>query len=169
MANVNPSWLGIVPTFIPSQTQLNGTGALVDIVPRIFTNQNPPIGGAGTALSNSDSVSTTIYTSPSVEAGTYQVSVSYEIDNDGTVVAWNTAEQMLLSIGGTGVTVRPLLNFQPAYVNQTTAANDPIYITLTGLVVTTAAGTLTCNVTRYGTISTNKQGVVYCFTAQKIA
>lgn len=165
----NPNWLGDIPALIPSQTQLNGSGAFVDIVPRIFTNQSPPIGGAGVALSNTEGTATTIYTSPSVEAGTYQVSVSYEIDNDGTVVVWNTAEQVLLSIGGSGVTVRPLLNFQPAYVNQTTAANDVIYITMTGLVVTTAAGTLTCNVQRYGTLSTNKQAVVYCFTAQKIA
>jgi hypothetical protein len=164
------SWLGVPPTssLTSSSVVINSTNTTVDIVPRIFKNDNPPIGGAGVALSNTDSVSTTIFTSPSVEAGTYQVSVSYEIDNDGTVVVWNITEQVLLSIGGTGVSVRPLLNFQPAYVNQTAAANDPIYITLTGIVITTA-GTLTCNIIRYGTLSTNKQGVVYCFTAQKIA
>jgi hypothetical protein len=167
MANVNPNWLGVTPAFIPSQTQLNGTGALVDIVPRIFKNLNAPT-GEGVALSNTDGASTTVYTSPSVEAGTYQVSVSFEIENDGTVVGWSNAEQMLLSISSTGITTRPLLSLQPAYFNQFNAANDPIYITLTGL-VTTTGGTLLCNVIRYGVPSTNKQGSVYCFTAQKIA
>jgi hypothetical protein len=166
---VNPNWLGETPALIPSQIQLDGSGAFVDIVPRIFVNESPPIAGAAVALSNTENTATTIFTSPSVEAGTYQVSVSYEIDNDGTVVLWNTAEQVLLSIGGAGVTVRPLLNFQPAYVNQTSASNDPIYITMTGLVITTAAGTLTCNIQRTGTLSTNKQGAVYSFTVQKIA
>ena len=161
-----PSWLGVATTNLPSQVTISGVA--VDVVPRIFRNELPPIVGAAVALSNTENTVTTVFTSPSVEAGTYQVSVSYELDNDGTVVVWNTAEQVLLNISGTGVTARPLLNFQPAYVNQTAAANDPIYTTLTGLVITTA-GTLTCNITRYGTLSTNKQGVVYCFTAQKIA
>jgi hypothetical protein len=167
-----PSWLGVATTILPSQITIASTGATVDLVPRIFINESPPIAGAAVALSNTENTSTTIFTSPSVEAGTYQVSVSYEIDNDGTAVAWNTAEQVILFIGGTGgtgLTVRPLLNFQPAYVNQTAAANDPIYITQTGLVTTTSATTLTCNVQRTGTLSTNKQATVYSMTAQKIA
>lgn len=162
------SWLGVPPTIIPTQITIAGTGVTVDIVPRIFKNVNPPISGSGTALSNTDSVSTTVYTSSSIEAGTYQVVVGFEIENDGTAVAWSTGEQMLFTIGGTGVSVRPLVSIQPAYFNITQNANDPIYVTLSGL-VTTTAGTLTCNVIRYGTPSTNKTGDIYLFTAQKIA
>lgn len=162
------SWLGVPPTIIPTQITIAGTGATVDIVPRIFVNANPPTVG-GTALSNTDSVSTTVYTSSSIEAGTYQVVVGFEIENDGTAVAWSTGEQMLFSIGGTGVSTRPLVSIQPAYVNITQNANDPIYFTLSGLVVLTAASTLTCNVIRYGTPSSNKQGSVYLMTVQKIA
>ena len=169
MANVNPNWLGVTPAFIPSQTQLNGTGALVDIVPRIFRNVLPISGGATTALSNTDNATTTVFTSPTVEAGTYQVVVGFEIENDGTVVAWSNAETMTLSIGGTGVTVYPLFSLQPSYVNNFSTANDVIYYTLTGLVTTTASTTLLANVIRNGVPSTNKQGTVYLFTAQKIA
>jgi len=169
MSTVPQNMLGPLTTTtnLPSQVIISGT--TVDVVPRIFRNESPPIAGAAVALSNTENTATTIFTSSSVEAGTYQVSVSYEIDNDGTATAWNTAEQVLLSIGGAGVTVRPLLNFQPAYVNQTSAANDPIYITMTGLVTTTSAGTLTCNTQRTGTLSTNKQATVYSMTVQKIA
>lgn len=162
-----PSWLGVATT-LPSQITIASSGATVDIVPRIFVNILPPVAGAAVALSNTENTITTVFTSPTVEAGTYQVVVGFEIDNDGTVVLWNIAEQVLLNISGTGISSRPLLNFQPAYVNQTAVSNDPIYITMTGL-VTTTGGTLTCNVQRTGTLSTNKQGTVYSMTVQKIA
>jgi len=169
MANVNPNWLGVTPAFIPSQTQLNGTGAYVDVVPRIFRNVSPISAGATTALNNADNSVTTVFTTPSVEVGTYQVTVGYEIENDGTAVAWANAETMTLYVGGTGVTIYPLYSLQPAYVNNFVAANDVIYGTVTGLVTTIVAGPLTANVIRNGTPSTNKQGTVYLFTAQKIA
>lgn len=165
----NPNWLGDIPAVIPSQTQLNGSGAFVDIVPRIFRNVLPISGGATTALSNTDNATTTVFTSPTVEAGTYQVVVGFEIENDGTVVAWSNSETMTLAIGGTGVTVYPLFSLQPSYVNNFSTANDVIYYTLTGLVTTTASTTLLANVIRNGVPSTNKQGTVYLFTAQKIA
>jgi len=161
------SWLGVPPTIIPTQITIAGTGATVDIVPRIFRNVSP-IGSTGTALNNGDNTTTTIFTSPTVEAGTYQVVVGYEIENDGTVVAWSSAETMTLVIGGTGVSVYPLLSMQPAYVNNFSAANDVIYMTLSGLVITTG-GTLLCQIIRNGTPSTNKQGSVYLMTVQKIA
>jgi hypothetical protein len=167
MSKVPQNMLGTVAatTNLPSQVIISGV--TVDVVPRIFVNVLPPVTEA-VALSNTENTITTVFTSPSVEAGTYQVVVGYEIDNDGTVVLWNTAEQVLLNVSGTAVTTRPLLNFQPAYVNQTAITTDPIYITLTGL-VTTTGGTLTCNIQRTGTLSTNKQGTVYCMTVQKIA
>jgi hypothetical protein len=171
MANVNPSWLGVpssIPSSIPSQITIAGTNTTVDIVPRIFRNVSP-IGAGGTALSNGDNTATTIFTSPTVEAGTYQVVVGYEIENDGTVVAWSSAETMTLYIGGTNVSIYPLLSLQPAYVNNFSAANDVIYMTLTGLVTVTASSTLTCQIIRNGVPTTNKQGSVYLFTAQKIA
>jgi hypothetical protein len=154
--------------FIRSPTVINGTGATVDLVPRIFRNISPISGGTTTALSNGDNVTTTIFTSSIVEAGVYQVLVGYEIENDGTVVAWSSAETMTAVIGGTNVSIYPLLSLQPAYVNNFSAANDPIYITLTGLVTVTAASTLLCQIIRNGTPSTNKQGNVYLFTAQKV-
>ena len=163
-----PNWLGVIANNVFTSNTVTINGTTVDIVPRIFTNLLTPVVG-GVALSNTENTITTIFTSPSVEAGTYQVSVAYEIDNDGTVVVWNTAEQVLLNISGTGITTRPLLNFQPAYVNQTALTSDPIYITMTGLVTTTTGGPLTCNIQRTGTLSTNKQGSVYSMTVQKIA
>jgi hypothetical protein len=162
-----PSWFGVANTNLPSQVVISGT--TVDVVPRIFRNVSPISAGATTALSNGDGVITTVYTSPSVEVGVYQVTVSFEIENDGTVVAWSNAETMTLYIGGTGVTIYPLYSLQPAYVNNFSAANDVIYGTITGLVTTIVAGPLTANVIRNGTPSTNKQGTVYLFTAQKIA
>jgi hypothetical protein len=165
----NPNWLGDIPAVIPSQTQLNGSGAFVDIVPRIFVNVSPISSGPTTALSNTDGVITTVFTSPTVEVGVYQVTVGYEIENDGTVVAWSNGETMTLYIGGTGITVYPLSSLQPSYVNNFSTASDVIYATITGLVTTTVSTTLTANVIRNGTLSTNKQGTVYLFTAQKIA
>ena len=162
-----PSWFGVATTNLPSQVTISGT--TVDVVPRIFRNVLPISGGATTALSNTDNATTTVFTSPTVEAGTYQVVVGFEIENDGTVVAWSNAETMTLAIGGTGVTVYPLFSLQPSYVNNFSTANDVIYYTLTGLVTTTASTTLTANVIRNGTPSTNKQGTVYLFTCQKIA
>lgn len=161
------SWLGVPPTIIPTQITIAGTGATVDIVPRIFRNVSP-IGVGGTALNNGDNITTTIFTSPTVEAGTYQVVVGYEIENDGTVVAWSSAETMTLVIGGTGVSVYPLLSMQPAYVNNFSLANDVIYMTLSGLVITTG-GTLLSQIIRNGVPTTNKQASCYLFTAQKIA
>ena len=163
------SWLGVPPTIIPTQITIAGTGAIVDIVPRIFRNVSPISAGATTALSNTDNATTTVFTSPTVEAGTYQVVVGYEIENDGTVVAWSNAETMTLVIGGTNVSVYPLLSMQPAYVNNFSAASDVIYATLTGLITVTASTTLTCGIIRNGTPTTNKQGTVYLMTVQKIA
>lgn len=158
----------LAKTTVSSQVIIASTGATVDLVPRIFRNVSP-IGSTGTALNNGDNTATTIFTSPTVEAGTYQVVVGYEIENDGTVVAWSSAETMTLYIGGTNVSIYPLLSMQPAYVNNFSLANDVIYMTLTGLVTITAAGTLLCQIIRNGTPSTNKQGSVYLFTAQKVA
>jgi len=164
------SWVGIPSSSLPSSSiVISSTNTTVDIVPRVFRNVLPISGGATTALSNGDNSVTTVFTTPSVEVGTYQVVVGYEIENDGTVVAWSTAETMTLYIGGTGVTIYPLSSLQPAYVNNFVAANDVIYATITGLVTTIVAGPLTANVIRNGTPSTNKQGTVYLFTAQKIA
>ena len=163
------SWLGITSSSLPSSTiVISSTNTTVDIVPRIFRNVLPISGGATTALSNTDNATTTVFTSPTVEAGVYQVVVGFEIENDGTVVPWSSSETMTLAIGGTGVTVYPLFSLQPSYVNNFSTANDVIYYTLTGL-VTTTAGTLLANVIRNGVPSTNKQGTVYLFTAQKVA
>ena len=158
----------LAKTTVSSQVIIASTGATVDLVPRIFRNVSPISAGSTTALSNADNASTTVFTSPTVEAGTYQVVVGYEIENDGTVVAWSSAETMTLVIGGTSVSVYPLLSMQPAYVNNFSLANDVIYATLTGLVTVTASTTLTCGIIRNGTPSSNKQGTVYLMTAQKV-
>lgn len=164
------SWVGIPSSSLPSSSiVISSTNTTVDIVPRIFRNVLPISGGATTALSNGDGSITTVYTSPTVEVGVYQVVVGYEIENDGTAVAWSNGETMTLYISGTGVTVYPLSSLQPAYVNNFVAANDVIYATITGLITTIVAGPLTANIIRNGTPSTNKQGTVYLFTAQKIA
>lgn len=164
------SWVGIPSSSLPSSTiVISSTNTTVDIVPRIFRNVLPISGGATTALSNADGGITTVYSSPSVEAGVYQVVVGFEIENDGTAIPWSNAETMTLYVAGTGATVYPLSSLQPAYVNNFVAANDVIYATITGLITTIIAGSLTANIIRNGTPSTNKQGTVYLFTAQKIA
>jgi hypothetical protein len=70
---------------------------------------------------------------------------------------------------GGGVGKRPSLTLQPAYFSQFPATNQPIDITVTGLIETTIAGQITCNVSRFGTPSTNKYGGIYSLTYQKIA
>jgi len=165
------SWVGIPSSssLTSSTVVINSTNTTVDIIPRIFRNVLPISGGATTALSNEDGSITTVFTTPTVEVGVYQVTVGFEIENDNTVVAWSNSESMTLYIAGSGSSVYPLLSLQPAYVNNFVAGNDVIYQTITGLVTQITAGPLNANIIRNGTPTTNKQAQVYLFTAQKVA
>ena len=155
--------------YIPSQTQLNGTGPIVDLVPQILRNVNSP---SGVALSNVSVSTTTVFTSPSFvgSAGTYLVSANFSLGIEGGV-SWTSSEAIVLTVSmtGGGVQNRPAVTLQPAYFSQFPAVNQPINITVTGLIETTISGNITCNVSRFGTPSTNKTGDIFSLTVQKIA
>jgi hypothetical protein len=153
---------------IPNPTQLNGTGALVDLVPQIIRNQ---ISATSVLLDNTANSTTTVYTSPSAVSGpgTYLVSANFLIDIAGT--SWTNAEAILLSISmtGGGVSTTPFITLQPSYFSQFPATNQPVAATVTGLLTTTIAGQIICRVSRFGTPSANKYGGIFSLTCQKIA
>jgi len=155
--------------YIPSQTQLNGTGPIVDLVPQIIRNVNSP---GGVALNNSPSTTTVVYTSPSSvgSAGTYLVSANFVLSIQGGI-SWTNGEAIVLTVSmtGGGVQNRPALTLQPSYFSQFPAVNQPINATVTGLIETTISGQITCNVSRFGTLSTDKFGDIFSLTVQKIA
>jgi len=153
---------------IPNPTQLNGAGALVDLVPQIIRNG---ITANSVLLDDTPSSSTTVYTSPSSvsSAGTYLVSANFLVDIAGT--SWTNAEAILLSISmtGGGVSTTPFITLQPSYFSQFPATNQPVAATVTGLLTTTIAGQIICRVSRFGTPSANKYGGIFSLTVQKIA
>jgi hypothetical protein len=154
--------------YIPEQTQLNGTGPLVDLVPQILVNAENPTGIALGTIPGS----TVVYTSAnSVSAGTYRVEANFILQSP-TGSAWDASEAMLLTIAttaNTGVVTNPEMSMQTAeffFVD----ANLTIFATVSGLLQLNATAFPNCLVTRGGAnISTNKTGAIISFTIQKIA
>jgi hypothetical protein len=154
--------------YIPEQTQLNGTGPLVDLIPQIIVCTTTP---SFSALSNLPGSINVLYTDPTLrEAGTYAVVATYLFKTDSA--PWANAETMTLDIcttATTNVTVTPVLTLQPNYFNDFTTMVDDLRITLVGLVVLTGPAYLNARASRNGTPSANKSGAIQSFTAQKIA
>lgn len=154
--------------YIPNPTQLNGTGALVDLVPQIIVNSENPTPVALGSIAGD----TIIYTSAtSLSAGTYRVEANFRLAT--TSATWLTSEAIILSIGTTaltGLVTNPELSLQPDYFNYFPDAAETIFATVSGLLQLNATAFPNCVVTRGGGgISANKTGAITSFTIQKIA
>lgn len=154
--------------YIPSQTQLNGTGPLVDLVPQILVNTESPTPVALGSIPGD----TAVYTSPtSFSAGTYRVEANFQLKT--TSATWQTSEALILSIrtdANTGLVSNPELSVQPDYFAYFPSATEDIFATVSGLLQINATASPNCIVTRGGgSISANKTGAISSFTIQKIA
>lgn len=154
--------------YIPSQTQLNGTGPLVDLVPQVIVcNPSPTYIG----LSTTPGITDILYTDPTLrEAGTYAVMANYVFQTTGA--AWQSSETMILDIcttATTNVTVIPNLTLQPNYFNDFNSVGRELELAIVGLVILTGPAYLNARVSRVGSLSANKVGGIQSFTAQKIA
>lgn len=154
--------------YIPEQTQLNGTGPLVDLIPQIIVCTDNP---SFSALSNLPGTTNILYTDPTLrQAGTYMVMANYVFKTD--LAAWSNAETMILDIcttATTNITILPNLTLQPNYFNDFNSMTDELELAIVGLVVLTGPAYLNARATRAGLPSANKSGAIQSFTAQKIA
>jgi len=154
--------------YIPEQTQLNGTGPVIDLIPQIILSTTTP---SYYPLSNLPGTINILYTDTTLrEAGTYMVMATYLFKTE--LAAWSNSETMTLDICTTAtanISILPVLTLQPNYFNDFTAMTDDIRITLVGLVVLTGPAYLNARASRNGTPSANKVGGIQSFTAQKIA
>ena len=154
--------------YIPEQTQLNGTGPLVDLIPQIILCTTTP---SFYPLSNLPGTINILYTDPTLrEAGTYAVMATYWFKTE--LAAWSNSETMSLDICTTAtanISIIPNLTLQPNYFNDFTTATDDLRITLVGLVTLTGPAYLNARASRNGSPSANKVGSIQSFTAQKIA
>jgi hypothetical protein len=155
--------------YIPSPTQLNGAGPIVDLIPQIIRNVNTP---TGVALDITPGSTTIVYTAPSsVSAGTYLVAANFSL-TAGSSSSWSSSEAIICDIATTdvvGVITIPVVTVQPAYFSYFPALSQPVYLRVEGLLQADSGGTICCRVTRAGTgISANKFGDVFNLTVQKI-
>jgi len=154
--------------YIPNQTQLNGTGPLVDLVPQIILATTTP---SFYALSNISGTTNILYTDPTQRpAGTYAVVANYVFKTE--LAGWSNAETMVLDISTTGtanVTLTPNLTLQPNYFNDFVGATDELELAIVGLIILTGPAYINARAVRNGTLSANKVGGIQCFTVQKIA
>ena len=154
--------------YIPEQTQLNGTGPIVDLIPQIILCTDSP---SFSALSMTAGITDILYTDTTLRtAGTYAVVANYQFRTSSA--GWQSSETMTLDIcttATTNVTIIPVLTLQPNYFNDFTTATDDLRITLVGLVTLTGPAYLNARVSRAGSLSANKSGAIQSFTAQKIA
>jgi hypothetical protein len=155
--------------YIPEETQLNDTGAVVDLIPQIIYSGAPSY----FPLSNTPGSTTIIFTDITLRgAGTYLVTVNYSILGN-FLVPWVNSETMVLDVCTTdteNVVAIPNVTLQPAYVNNFTSfSNDDIIVSLKGNIELTGPAFLNARVTRYGSLSANRQGGLYSMSVQKIA
>ena len=154
--------------YIPEETQLNDTGPIIDLIPQVIYSGAPTY----FPLSNTPGSTTIIFTDIMLrDAGTYAVTVNYSILGN-FLVPWINSEVMVLDVCTTdteNVIAIPNVTLQPNYVNNFVSGDDEIDIGLTGLVELTGPAFLNARVTRYGSLSTGRQGGLYSMTVQKIA
>ena len=168
------NWLGSVftdpPAVTASPTQLNGTGATVQLVPTIlsFIDNPTPV-----ALGNVDGGITVIYTSPtSVVAGTYWCHAVVNISS--TAVSWSSNEQMAFSINTvaqTGIIASSTETFcQPYYISSSPGIGGNFSVACSGLVQLDATAFPRVTVMRLGTgLTGTRYGDVQSIIWQKIA
>lgn len=151
--------------YIPSPTQLNGTGALVDLVPRIITK-----GTSAVSLPVSNAT-TTIYTFPAaLAAGTYLITYNLQLLRDAGGANWNTNEYAYTEVytsSGFPADYSAIATFQPYY--QTNLAPDgDVFFPVSGFIQLTSTQTPIISVTRNGTQSANKSAAVFFVSCQKV-
>jgi len=151
--------------YIPSPTQLNGTGALVDLVPTILTK-----GSSSVSLPVSNAT-TTIYTFPSALAeGTYLISYNLQLLRDGGGANWNTNEYASTGIytsTGFPADYSAIATFQPYYQTSLAPSGD-VFFPVSGFLQLTSTQTPIITVTRNGTQSANKSAAVIFVSYQKV-
>lgn len=169
-----PNWLGSTfvdpPAVTASPTQLNGTGATVQLVPTILSFiENPtPV-----ALGNVDGGQTVIYTHPtSVVAGTYWCHAVVNVTS--STVSWSQNEQMTFTISTTaqtGLIASSTETFcQPYYISSGPGIGGNFSIAASGLIQLNATAFPRVVIMRLGTgITGNRFGDVQSFIIQKIA
>lgn len=154
--------------YIPSETQLNGTGPFVDLVPQVIVCTPSPSLSPLSMLAGTTDI---LYTAPTLRgAGTYMVMANYVFNTSGA--GWSNSETMILDIcttGTTNISVLPNLTLQPNYFNDFNSVPDELELALVGLVILTGPAYLNARVSRQGSLSANKSGGIQSFTAQKIA
>jgi hypothetical protein len=154
--------------YIPEQTQLNGTGPLVDLIPQVIVCTDNP---SFSALSMVAGTTDILYTDTTLRtAGTYAVVANYLFRTSGA--GWSNSETFQLDIcttGTTNVTVIPNLTLQPNYFNDFNSATDELELAIVGLIILTGPAYLNARASRAGVLSANKSGAIQSFTAQKIA
>lgn len=155
---------------IPSPTQLNGAGALVDLVPTILTKG---AGGSSVPLSNTSGVYTTLFTFPSALApGTYIINYNLECQT-GTPTAtnWNTNEYVYTEVYTS--TSFPadwsaVASFTPYYQSYNPPTGG-VFFPVSGFLELSSTLTPIIRIGRQGTLSTSKTGLIIFASVQKIA
>jgi hypothetical protein len=150
---------------IPSPTQLNGTGALVDLVPTIITK------GSSIVSLPVSNATTTIYTFPSaLAAGTYLITYNLQLLRDGGGANWNTNEYAYTEVytsSGFPADYSAIATFQPYYQTNLAPGGD-VFFPVSGFIQLTSTQTPIITVTRNGTQSANKSAAVFFVSCQKV-
>jgi hypothetical protein len=150
---------------IPSPTQLNGAGALVDIVPRVLTK------GASIVSLPQSNTTTTVYTFPAaLVSGTYLITYNLQLIRDAGGANWNTNEYVYTeTYTSTGFPAdwSSIGTFQPYYQTNLAPSGD-VFVTVSGFMLLTSTQTPIITVTRNGTQSANKSALVNFVSCQKV-
>lgn len=155
-------------TEIPSPTQLNGTGPLVDLVPRVLSKgDNTTI-----ALSNTPAAFTTLYTFPeALEAGTYIINYTLECSTGSpTNTNWNTDEYIYTETFTS--TSFPadwscIASFQP-YYQSFLPPQAGVFFGVSGFIQLNSTLTPIIRIARNGTLSASKFAAVIFVSCQKV-
>jgi hypothetical protein len=150
---------------IPSPTQLNGAGALVDLVPTILTK------GSSIVSLPVSNATTTIYTFPAaLVAGTYLITYNLQLSRDGGGANWNTNEYAYTEVytsSGFPADYSAIATFQPYYQTNLAPGGD-VFVPVSGFIQLTSTQTPIISVTRNGTQSANKSAAVFFVSCQKV-
>jgi hypothetical protein len=151
--------------YIPSPTQLNGTGALVDLVPTIITK------GTSYISIPQSGATVTLYTFPSaLAAGTYLITYNLELVIDAGGANWNTNEQCYTEVYTSSsfpADWSAIATFQP-YYQTNLVPNGGVFVTVSGFFQLTSTQTPIIRFARNGTPSANKSASINFVSCQKV-
>jgi len=155
----------VTTPIVPSPTQLNGAGALVDLVPTIITK------GSSIVSLPVSNATTTIYTFPSaLAAGTYLITYNLQLLRDAGGANWNTNEYAYTEVytsSGFPADYSAIATFQPYYQTNLAPGGD-VFFPVSGFLQLTSTQTPIITVTRNGTQSANKSAAVFFVSCQKV-